>query len=146
MSGTLILASSYERLAGNIVTLHPLPSASGHVVEEDYQSAENQISRPMRSMNYDVLLLGFAGHPRLSVNEDGRLEILQIKTRDMRLGQHIDLNVLARSTHGFVGADLQLLGMEAAFECIRSKMDLIDFDYTHLLSLLCTDKIGHFHC
>lgn len=61
-------------------------------------------------------------------DEQGRLEILQIKTRDMRLGNDIDLDMLARGTHGYVGADLQQLCMEAALECIRTKMGLIDFD------------------
>lgn len=61
-------------------------------------------------------------------DESGRLEILQIKTRDMRLGSDVDLEVMARNTHGYVGADLQQLCMEAALECIRNKMGLIDFD------------------
>merc|ERR1711957_1013021 len=61
-------------------------------------------------------------------DEQGRLEILQIKTRDMRLSNDVDLDFLARNTHGYVGADLQQLCMEAALECIRSKMGLIDFD------------------
>ena len=61
-------------------------------------------------------------------DEKGRLEILQIKTRDMRLDKDVDLEVLARGTHGYVGADLQQLCMEAALECIRSRMGLIDFD------------------
>lgn len=61
-------------------------------------------------------------------DEKGRLEILQIKTRDMRLGKDVDLEILARGSHGFVGADLQQLCMEAALECIREKMGLIDFD------------------
>lgn len=61
-------------------------------------------------------------------DEKGRLEILQIKTRDMRLGGDVDLEILARGSHGFVGADLQQLCMEAALECIREKMGLIDFD------------------
>jgi len=61
-------------------------------------------------------------------DESGRLEILQIKTRDMRLAKDVDLEVLSRGTHGFVGADLQQLCMEAALECIRAKMGLIDFD------------------
>lgn len=61
-------------------------------------------------------------------DEQGRLEILQIKTRDMRLGDDVDLEVMARNTHGYVGADIQQLCMEAALECIRSKMGLIDFD------------------
>ena len=61
-------------------------------------------------------------------DEQGRLEILQIKTRDMRLGNDVDLDFLARNTHGYVGADLQQLCMEAALECIRGKMGLIDFN------------------
>jgi transitional endoplasmic reticulum ATPase len=61
-------------------------------------------------------------------DQQGRLEILQIKTRDMRLGDDVDLELLARNTHGYVGADLQQLCMEAALECIRGKMGLIDFD------------------
>lgn len=61
-------------------------------------------------------------------DEQGRLEIVQIKTRDMRLGDDVDLELLARNTHGYVGADLQQLCMEAALECIRGKMGLIDFD------------------
>ena len=56
------------------------------------------------------------------------MEILQIKTRDMRLGDDVDLEHLARGSHGYVGADLQQLCMEAALECIRAKMGLIDFD------------------
>ena len=61
-------------------------------------------------------------------DEQGRLEIIQIKTRDMRLGEDVDLHVLARGSHGYVGADIQQLCMEAALECIRQKMGLIDFD------------------
>ncbi|KAL3770616.1 hypothetical protein ACHAWO_009380 [Cyclotella atomus] len=61
-------------------------------------------------------------------DEKGRLEILQIKTRDMRLGKDVDLEILARGSHGFVGADLQQLCMEAALQCIRERMGLIDFD------------------
>lgn len=61
-------------------------------------------------------------------DEQGRLEILQIKTRDMRLGDDVDLELMARNTHGYVGADIQQLCMEAALECIRGRMGLIDFD------------------
>lgn len=59
---------------------------------------------------------------------EGRLEILQIKTRDMRLTPDVDLEFLARGTHGYVGADIQQLCMEAALECIRGKIGLVDFD------------------
>lgn len=61
-------------------------------------------------------------------DEQGRLEILQIKARDMRLGDDVDLELLARNTHGYVGADIQQLCMEAALECIRGIVGMIDFD------------------
>ena len=35
---------------------------------------------------------------------------------------------VARDTHGFVGADMAALCTEAAMQCIREKMDLIDID------------------
>jgi len=65
-------------------------------------------------------------------DQEGRLEILQIKTRDMRMGDDVDLELLAQNTHGYVGADIQQLCMEAALECIRSRMGLIDFDKDHV--------------
>jgi len=61
-------------------------------------------------------------------DESGRREILGIHTRGMPLGEGVDLNELARSTHGFVGADLAALAREAAIEAVRRIMPRIDFD------------------
>ena len=47
-------------------------------------------------------------------DEDGRHEILQIKTKDMTLGKNVNLFQIARDTHGYVGADLSQLCLEAA--------------------------------
>lgn len=58
----------------------------------------------------------------------GRLEILRIHTRNMRLGEDVDLEKLANETHGFVGADMASLCSEAAMQQIREKMDLIDLE------------------
>jgi transitional endoplasmic reticulum ATPase len=60
-------------------------------------------------------------------DEGGRREILGIHTRGMPLGEGVDLGELARSTHGFVGADLAALAREAAIEAVRRVMPLIDF-------------------
>ncbi|MHA1111731.1 MAG: CDC48 family AAA ATPase [Promethearchaeota archaeon] len=49
----------------------------------------------------------------------GRLEILQIHTRGMPLAEDIDLEYYAGKTHGFVGADLQMIGKEAAMKTLR---------------------------
>ena len=61
-------------------------------------------------------------------DENGRLEILRIHTRNMKLDDDVDLEALSHETHGFVGADIAELCTEAAMQCIREKMDLIDID------------------
>lgn len=58
----------------------------------------------------------------------GRLEILRIHTRNMKLGEDVDLEQAAAETHGHVGADLAALCSEAAIQQIREKMDLIDLE------------------
>lgn len=40
----------------------------------------------------------------------------------------VDLERAARDTHGYVGADLAALCTEAALQCIREKMDIIDLE------------------
>merc|ERR1712025_620590 len=61
-------------------------------------------------------------------DDNGRLEILRIHTKNMKLGTDVKLEEVAANTHGFVGADLAQLCTEAALTCIREKMDLIDLD------------------
>lgn len=61
-------------------------------------------------------------------DEIGRLEISRIHTRNMKLDEDVDLEAIAKETHGYVGADLAQLCTEAAMQCIREKMDLIDLD------------------
>lgn len=61
-------------------------------------------------------------------DESGRREILGIHTRGMPLGEGVDLAEIARSTHGFVGADIAALTREAAIEAVRRIMPQIDLD------------------
>jgi len=61
-------------------------------------------------------------------DENGRLEIFRIHTRNMKLDDDVDPEMVARETHGFVGADIAALCTEAAMQCIREKMDLIDIE------------------
>lgn len=58
----------------------------------------------------------------------GRLEILRIHTKNMKLADDVDLETLAAETHGYVGADVASLCSEAAMQQIREKMDLIDLE------------------
>jgi transitional endoplasmic reticulum ATPase len=59
-------------------------------------------------------------------DEAGRREILAIHTRGMPLGATVDLIELARTTYGFVGADLSALTREAAIEAVRRIMPEIN--------------------
>jgi transitional endoplasmic reticulum ATPase len=61
-------------------------------------------------------------------DENGRMEIFRIHTRNMKLADDVDPELIAKQTHGFVGADIASLCTEAAMQCIKEKMDLIDID------------------
>jgi transitional endoplasmic reticulum ATPase len=54
-------------------------------------------------------------------DENGRREILDVHTRGMPLGDDVDLDRIARRTHGFVGADLDSVASEAAMIAIRNR-------------------------
>ena len=59
-------------------------------------------------------------------DEEGRLEILNIHTRGMPVEEKVDLKQIARVTHGFVGADLEVLAKEAAMRSLRKIIPEID--------------------
>ncbi|WP_298305819.1 CDC48 family AAA ATPase [uncultured Erythrobacter sp.] len=61
-------------------------------------------------------------------DQGGRREILAIHTRGMPLEEGVDLNELARMTHGFVGADIAALAREAAIDAVRRIMPKLDLD------------------
>ena len=47
-------------------------------------------------------------------DEVGRREILRIHTKNMKLAPDVELEHVAKNTHGFVGSDLSSLCTEAA--------------------------------
>lgn len=61
-------------------------------------------------------------------DERGRREILGIHTRGMPIADSVDLDELARTTYGFVGADLAALSREAAIEAVRRIMPQLDLE------------------
>jgi len=54
-------------------------------------------------------------------DETGRREILEVHTRGMPLADDVDIDAIARRTHGFVGADLDAVASEAAMAAIRDR-------------------------
>ena len=57
---------------------------------------------------------------------EGRLEIMLIHTRGMPLEEGVQLDHIAKVTHGFVGADLAALSREAAMKSLRRYLPEID--------------------
>jgi transitional endoplasmic reticulum ATPase len=53
---------------------------------------------------------------------------MRIHTKNMKLDPEVNLEAIARDTHGYVGADMAALCTEAALQCIREKMDVIDLE------------------
>ena len=80
-------------------------------------------------------------------DEGGRIEIMKIKTRNMKLDPDVDLEQLGKDTHGYVGADLAQLCLEAGLETIRDQapdMDMgADRIESKVLDSLKVDR-GHF--
>ncbi|KAI1783712.1 AAA ATPase [Ganoderma leucocontextum] len=58
----------------------------------------------------------------------GRLEILCIHTKNIKLADDVDSEQIAADTHGYIGSDLAALCSEAAMQQILEKMDLVDLD------------------
>jgi transitional endoplasmic reticulum ATPase len=61
-------------------------------------------------------------------DDEGRFDILSIHTRGMPIDEKVDLKQIAKTTHGFVGADLEVLSKEAAMKSLRRVLPEIDYD------------------
>jgi len=59
---------------------------------------------------------------------EGRFDILSIHTRGMPIDEKVDLKQISKTTHGFVGADLEVLAKEAAMRSLRKILPEIDLD------------------
>ena len=112
-----------RRVVSQLLTLMDGLKGRGHVVV---------IAATNRPNSLDTALRRFGRFDReidIGVpDEVGRMEILRIHTKNMKLAEDVDLAEVAKSTHGYVGADLAALCTEAALQCIREKMDIIDIE------------------
>ena len=61
-------------------------------------------------------------------DDEGRFDILSIHTRGMPIDESVDLKQISKTTHGFVGADLEVLSKEAAMRSLRRILPEIDLD------------------
>lgn len=112
-----------RRIVSQLLTLMDGLKSRAHVVVIAATNRPNSIDPALRRFGRFDRELDI-GVP----DETGRLEILRIHTKNMKLDENVDLEQCSRETHGFVGADLAQLTTEAALQCIREKMDIIDLE------------------
>jgi len=65
-------------------------------------------------------------------DEGGRFDVLQIHTRGMPLTEDVNLESIAKVTHGFVGADLEALSKEAAMRSLRRVLPEINMEQSKI--------------
>merc|ERR1711935_610889 len=112
-----------KRIVSQMLTLMDGMKGRGQVVVIGATNRPNTIEAALRRFGR------FDRELDIGVPDDnGRLEIMRIHTKNMKLAADVKLEDIASNTHGFVGADLAQLCTEAALQCIREKMDLIDLD------------------
>jgi len=116
-----------RRIVSQLLTLFDGIKRSANVVVIAATNRPNVIDPALRRFGrFDRELL--IAQP----SDEGRLEILKIKTRDMKISKDVDLKRVAMDTHGYVGADLSAVVMEAAFSAIREIVPHIDLDADHI--------------
>eukprot|EP00958_Prasinococcus_capsulatus_P022756 scaffold3229_cov400-Prasinococcus_capsulatus_cf.AAC.1 len=112
-----------RRIVSQLLTLMDGLKARSHIIVMGATNRPNSIDPALRRFGRFDREIDI-GVP----DEVGRLEVLTIHTKNMKLDDEVDLEKIAKDTHGYVGADLAALCTEAALQCIREKMDVIDLE------------------
>jgi len=112
-----------RRIVSQLLTLMDGLKSRAHVIVMAATNRPNSIDPALRRFGR------FDREVDIGVpDEIGRLEILRIHTKNMKLHEEVDLEEVSKNTHGHVGADLAQLCTEAAMQTIREKMDVIDLE------------------
>jgi len=112
-----------RRIVSQLLTLMDGLKSRAHIVVMAATNRPNSIDAALRRFGR------FDREVDIGVpDETGRMEVMRIHTKNMKLSDDVDLEQVARETHGYVGADLAALCTEAALQCIREKMDVIDLE------------------
>ncbi|KAF3965131.1 hypothetical protein CMV_010658 [Castanea mollissima] len=112
-----------RRIVSQLLTLMDGLKSRAHVIVMGATNRPNSIDPALRRFGRFDREIDI-GVP----DEVGRLEVLRIHTKNMKLADDVDLERVSKDTHGYVGADLAALCTEAALQCIREKMDVIDLE------------------
>ncbi|KAF2610603.1 hypothetical protein F2Q70_00007059 [Brassica cretica] len=112
-----------RRIVSQLLTLMDGLKSRAHVIVMGATNRPNSIDPALRRFGRFDREIDI-GVP----DEIGRLEVLRIHTKNMKLAEDVDLERISKDTHGYVGSDLAALCTEAALQCIREKMDVIDLE------------------
>ena len=112
-----------KRIVAQLLTLMDGLEARGNVVVIGATNREEGIDPALRRPGRFDREISI-GVP----DKEGRMEVLQIHTRNMPLAKNIKLEDIASRTHGFVGADLAALTKEAAFGVLRRNLTKLDLE------------------
>uniref|UniRef100_A0ACD5YLT3 Uncharacterized protein n=1 Tax=Avena sativa TaxID=4498 RepID=A0ACD5YLT3_AVESA len=112
-----------RRIVSQLLTLMDGLKSRAHVIVMGATNRPNSIDPALRRFGRFDREIDI-GVP----DEVGRLEVLRIHTKNMKLAEDVELERISSGTHGYVGADLAALCTEAALQCIREKMDIIDLE------------------
>jgi len=110
-----------KRIVSQLLTLMDGISARGKIVVIGATNRPNAIDPALRRPGR------FDREIEIGIPDvGGRHDILLIHSRGMPLTEDVDLQSIAKITHGFVGADLEALSKEAAMRSLRRILPEID--------------------
>ena len=114
-----------RRIVSQLLTLMDGINSRGKIIVIGASNRPNAIDSALRRPGR------FDREIEIGIPDDaGRLDILNIHTKGMPLGPDVDLERLSRLTHGFVGADLEILTKEAAMRSLRRLIPQVNIDQT----------------
>ena len=112
-----------RRVVSQLLTMMDGLTSRGRVVVIGATNRPNAIDPALRRPGR------FDREVEISVpDKGGRKQILQIHTRNMPLTRSVNLDYIAKKTHGFVGADINSLAKEAAMIVLRDNIDRFNLD------------------
>ena len=76
-------------------------------------------------------------------DEEARLAIFKVHTKDMPLAKDVDLNKLAKNTDGYVGADIEAVCREAAMLTLRDNLEASEIPYKYFKEAIDKVKPGN---
>ena len=76
-------------------------------------------------------------------DEEARISIFKVHTKDMPLAKDVDLKKLAKNTEGYVGADIEAVCREAAMLALRENLEAEEIPYKYFKDAIDKVKPGN---